>query len=79
MHRSRLGNIVIDCQTDDFHAIYADYEATINIATGEINGRLPKRALAHVQEWRLLHQAELLDAWSLALSQQPLPKIEPLE
>lgn len=62
-----------------FHAIYGDHEATINISTGEVNGYLPKRTLAHVQEWRLLHQPELLNAWSLATAQQPLPKIEPLE
>lgn len=81
---SRFLGIVIamyyrDHAPPHFHAIYGDYEATINISTGEINGHLPKRALAHVQEWRLLHQSELLNAWSLAISQQPLPKIEPLE
>ena len=36
-------------------------------------------ALAHVQEWRLLHQSELLKAWALAQAQQSLPKIDPLE
>lgn len=81
---SRFLGIVIamyyrDHAPPHFHAIYGDYEATINIATGGVNGHLPKRALAHVQEWRLLHQSELLNAWSLALAQQPLPKIEPLE
>jgi hypothetical protein len=34
-----------------FHAIYGEYEATINIATGAVTGELPKRALNHVQEW----------------------------
>lgn len=62
-----------------FHAIYGEHEATINIADGEINGSLPKRALAHVQEWRVLHQSELSAAWSLAQAQKSLPKIEPLE
>ncbi len=62
-----------------FHAIYGEHEATINIATGEINGFLPKRALSHVQEWRLLHQQELAAAWALAESQKPLPNIAPLE
>jgi hypothetical protein len=36
-------------------------------------------APAHVQEWRLLHQNELLEAWALAQAQQSLPKIDPLE
>ena len=62
-----------------FHAIYGDFEATVNIVTGQLNGELPKRALAHVQEWRLLHQRELLEAWGLAQAQQALPKIDPLE
>jgi Domain of unknown function (DUF4160) len=62
-----------------FHAIYGEFEATVNIATGEVNGELPSNALAHVQEWRLLHLAELRSVWSLAQSHQALPKIQPLE
>jgi Domain of unknown function (DUF4160) len=62
-----------------FHAIYGDHEATIAIATGECNGFLPKRALSHVQEWRLLRQQELVAAWALAESRNPLPNIAPLE
>jgi hypothetical protein len=62
-----------------FHAIYGEHEATINISTGELMGYLPKRALGHVQEWRVLHTQELTDAWALALAQQPLPSISPLE
>lgn len=62
-----------------FHAVYGEHEATVNVATGEVNGFLPKRALAHVQEWRLLHQEELSAAWAFAQSQKSLPKIEPLE
>jgi uncharacterized protein DUF4160 len=33
-------------------ALYGDFEATVNIVTGELNGFLPNRALTHVQEWR---------------------------
>ncbi len=62
-----------------FHAIYGEYEATINIATGAVTGELPKRALNHVQEWRQLHLQELTDAWALAEAQKPLPNIAPLE
>jgi hypothetical protein len=62
-----------------FHAIYAEHEATVNIATGEVNGYLPGRVLGLVQEWRVLHQAELLEAWALAVAQKPLPNIAPLE
>lgn len=62
-----------------FHAIYGDFEATIDIATGAVNGNLPRRALAHVQEWRELHRQELIDGWNLARSSKPLPRIAPLE
>jgi len=62
-----------------FHAIYGDFEITVEIETGNINGRFPKRALAHVQEWRELHRRELLDAWADARASRPLPRIEPLE
>lgn len=44
-----------------------------------MTGRLPKRALAHVQDWRVLHEAELLFAWDLAQARLPLLRIEPLE
>jgi hypothetical protein len=62
-----------------FHAIYGEHEATVNIATGSINGSLPHRALNLVEEWRLLHQQELMDAWTLAEARRPLPNIAPLE
>ena len=41
-----------------FHAVYGYYE--IEIESGNVNGEFPKRALAHVQECRALHKAELL-------------------
>lgn len=62
-----------------FPAIYGDYEVTIDISTGGVNGRFPGRALAHVLEWRTLHREELLDTWNLARATKPLPRIEPLE
>lgn len=38
-----------------FHARYGEYEITINISTGVVEGRFPKRALRHVLEWYELH------------------------
>jgi hypothetical protein len=81
---SRFLGIVIamyyrDHPPPHFHAIYAEYEVTVNIATGQVNGYLPTRALGLVQEWRVLHQTELLAAWELAVAQKPLPNIAPLE
>jgi hypothetical protein len=62
-----------------FHAIYGDFEITVETESGRINGDFPKRALAHVLEWKELHRVELLEAWSLARASRPLPRIDPLE
>ena len=37
-----------------------------------------ERALRLVEEWRVLHQTELLQDWLRAQAKQPLNKIEPL-
>lgn len=62
-----------------FHAIYGDFEITVELASGRVNGDFPKRALAHVLEWRSLHRQELLDTWARARASRPLDRIEPLE
>jgi hypothetical protein len=62
-----------------FHAIYGEFEVTVEIETGRVNGTLPKRAQSHGLEWLELHRAELLETWLLARDSRPLPKIEPLE
>jgi hypothetical protein len=81
---SRFLGIVIamyyrDHAPPHFHAIYGEYEATVEVESGGVNGELPRRALAHVQEWRSLHKRELADIWNLARASKPLPRIEPLE
>jgi len=62
-----------------FHAIYGEYEIIVEIESGIINGRFPKRALKLVFEWLELHREELLENWRLAEDRRPLNKIEPLE
>ena len=63
-----------------FHAAYGEFEAVIDIETGEtISGKLPKRALALVAEWHSEHKAELKENWALARQQKALKKIAPLE
>ena len=81
---SRFLGIVIamyyrDHAPPHFHALSGDHEVTIEIESGAVNGDFPKRALAHVQEWRDLHREELANTWTLARASKPLPKIEPLE
>ncbi len=62
-----------------FHAEYGDYEITVQINSGIVEGRFPKRVLAAVLEWFDLHRQELTDNWERARNEQPLEPIEPLE
>jgi hypothetical protein len=81
---SRFLGIVIAMYYNDhgpahFHAIYGNFEITIEIETGRVHGVFPSRALAHVQEWRDLHKVELFQDWELARKREDLNKIAPLE
>lgn len=62
-----------------FHAVYGEYEATIEIESERIHGRLPPRAQALALEWMRLHRAELLEDWRRARAGEPLVRIPPLE
>ena len=62
-----------------FHAAYGQYQITVDIRTGAVNGQFPRRALSHVLEWYELHQRELIENWELAEQRLPLNKIPPLE
>lgn len=81
---SRFLGIVIamfykDHAPPHFHAMYGDYEITVEIESGVINGRFPKRALRHVIEWHELHKYELSENWQFVEEKKPLKKIAPLE
>jgi hypothetical protein len=81
---SRFLGIVIamfyrDHAPPHFHAFYGEFEITVEIDTGVVNGRFPRRALSHVLEWCQIHQPELLEDWRLANLRQPLKRIDPLE
>ena len=62
-----------------FHAKYEDDEVTIEIECGIVVGRLAPKAIALIQEWRLLRRAELLVDWELARQKRTLHRIAPLE
>lgn len=62
-----------------FHAEYGQYEITVDIETGIVTGKFPRRALNAVLEWYVLHQDELMANWEAAMKRKPLSKIEPLE
>ena len=62
-----------------FHTKYGDFEATININDGVVNGKMPRRALKLIYEWLDLHQDDLRENWYLMEKRKPLKKIEPLK
>jgi hypothetical protein len=63
-----------------FHAIYAEHEAEIEIATAAIlEGSLPRRANRLIVEWAEAHRVELDHNWNLARAGEPLRPIEPLD
>lgn len=63
-----------------FHARYGENQSSIRIENGQvIEGSLGARALRLVEEWRIIHKAELLEDWGLAQARQPLVRIDPLE
>jgi len=62
-----------------FHAEYGEYETTVEIASGIVEGKFPRRALTAVLDWYNLHQGELAQNWELARQEQPLNRIDPLE
>jgi hypothetical protein len=62
-----------------FHARYQDDEVAIEIETGAITGRMSRRALGLIEEWRTMHKEELLEDWRRAINKEPLNPIEPLE
>ena len=58
------------------HALYGDEMAAIDIQTGNVlEGYLPPKALAMVQEWVGIYQNELLRIWET----QEFKKLSPLE
>jgi len=80
----RFLGIVIYMLYDDhrpphFHAEYGDFKISVEIGTGIVEGRFPRRALAALMEWYVLHKDELADDWRLAAEHQPLNRISPLE
>ena len=82
---SRFFGIIIrmffnDHQPAHFHATYQEHEAIIAIESLDVlRGDLPRRALALVLEWAVLHREELRRDWQLAQSGQVPDPIPPLD
>ena len=62
-----------------FHAKYGEYHIAVEIDTGVIEGKFPKRAIRLVMEWYEIHQEELLDNWNSLRETGKFQKIAPLE
>jgi len=80
---SRFYGIVVfinynDHQPPHFHARYQDQEATIEIQTGIVSGRMSRRALNMLFSWLEMHQDELLDNWERSRNRDALQEIPPL-
>jgi hypothetical protein len=81
---SRFLGIVIAMYWNDhppphFHAKYGGTEAVIEIESGKSFGHLPPRVMSLVQEWRVLHENELMENWRAAMNRVAMKNIEPLE
>ncbi len=82
---SRFFGIVIRVFYNDhapphFHAVYGGEEALIAIDTLAVfRGALPRRALALVIEWAMLHRDELREDWDLARAGLVPKPIAPLD
>ena len=82
---SRFFGIVIrfyynDHEPAHFHAAYGEHEALFEIdSLSVLRGELPRRALAMVLEWAVLHRVELRMNWDNARQGVPPVSIAPLD
>ncbi len=62
-----------------FHAIYNDYDVSVNIAKAKVSGRFPKDKKKLVEAWAVLHREELLNAWDVMMKEKRIIEIEALK
>lgn len=59
------------------HVEYQDFEALVDIETGNVTkGRLPRKVAAIVKDWCHIHRQELMDNWQRAQRFKPLERIQ---
>jgi hypothetical protein len=81
---SRFLGIVVYMLYDDhrpphFHAEYGEYRVTVEINSGIVEGKFPRRALGALLEWYSTYRQQLLEDWQLAEQHAQLNRIPPLE
>lgn len=62
-----------------FHAYYNEYEALFSLDGEILKGDMPKKQTRLIQAWVELHVDELRANWTLAISEEPLFRIDPLK
>jgi hypothetical protein len=67
-------------KTPHIHIEYGEFNATVSISTGKIlAGKFPADKLKLVIAWMEIHKDELIADWKLAVSGQPVFKIDALK
>ena len=62
-----------------FYANYGNFQIIVEIKSGIVEGKFPKRALNLVLEWYEIHKEELIDNWNSLIETGEYNKITPLE
>ena len=55
------------------HAEYLGNTISINLKTGLVKGKMPKRALKLIFKWIELYEKKLFQLWELAIKGENLP------
>lgn len=61
-----------------FHAEYQEYEVIVEIESGVVTGKMPRRALNMIWAWLDEHRDELVENWKRAQARQTLTPVAPL-
>lgn len=61
------------------HVQYGEFEAIIEIKTGKLKGKFPKRLERLLQEWLKLRREEVMKAWVDACDHKLPRRIKPLD
>jgi hypothetical protein len=67
-----------DHEPAHFHARHEGQEVSVEIESGNVEGKMSRKPLQKVLEWSELHTEALRRNWELARSRQPLEPIPPL-
>ena len=61
------------------HVYYGEYEASVALDGGVLEGTLPVKQYRMLSGWMALHEDELYAAWNMAVQSRPFEKVEPLK